>query len=453
MASLEPPRKKKLPFKRTVPRKSADAVVPDAPEAALDFFRRTNDVFPMALEDVAVNVEEEEKTETGRQSSPPEKQPDRKRRKVSLEAESERTRSSESTPSVRQSTRRKSSLATDDSDDELIMDVKGKGKEVTRADRTPTPRKPSSAHADARPGWKKAIPVDDDPNFRIPRLDSPTRPIGSSSPVQIIDDSKNVPEDSDSDSGLQAIDEPAEADEFSAWITKAQELQKSNQDVIINVLITSRDPDLHELRAKRRLKQNLKLILDTWISLQRSRGFFISDEEASKLFLTWKGNKIYSHNSAASLGVKVDSDGVMRDSGDGYIKSAKGGLHLEVWTEDAYAKYLEKKEHERKVQMGLVDDDDPFRLDEEEAGTPPAEEKRKGIKVVLKAKDLDPLKITIQDDTTVEVLIAAFRKNRDVQPDQNLAIYFDGERLDEDTLVVNADIDLDDTNQLEVHMK
>jgi hypothetical protein len=137
----------------------------------------------------------------------------------------------------------------------------------------------------------------------------------------------------------------------------------------------------------------------------------------------------------------------MGTDGEGY---AKGGILLEVWTDDAYAKYLKEKERERKLKLGFVDDD-VFGSDEREPTPEP--EKRKGIKVILKAKELEPVKCAIHDDTTIARLVETFRGQREIGPNQSVSIYFDGEKLDENSLVVDADIDPEDTNQLEVHIR
>lgn len=79
--------------------------------------------------------------------------------------------------------------------------------------------------------------------------------------------------------------------------------------------------------------------------------------------------------------------------------------------------------------------------------------KKKGIRIVLKAKEHEALKLTTREETDVEMLIEAFRTQRNIGPEWSVAIYFDGERLEEDALVSEIDIDPDDVNQMEVHVK
>lgn len=72
---------------------------------------------------------------------------------------------------------------------------------------------------------------------------------------------------------------------------------------------------------------------------------------------------------------------------------------------------------------------------------------------MLKSKEHDPLKLTTREETDVETLIEAFRTQRDVGPEWEVSIWFDGERLEEDSLVTDIDIDPDEANQLEVLVK
>jgi Ubiquitin-2 like Rad60 SUMO-like len=204
------------------------------------------------------------------------------------------------------------------------------------------------------------------------------------------------------------------------------------------------------MMARRKLKQGMKVVLDTWTAQQRNKANIdIPEDVANSLFLTWKGNKIYSHSTAASLGVRVGPHGELEGNiGEGY---QRGGLHLEVWTEEAYAYYLKRRDEEMALRLGIIDDDLPGSNFEKEPS--PVPEKRKGIRVILKAKELEPLKTKVYDDTMVGTLINVFRTQRGVSADQAVSIFFDGERLDEDSLVKDADIDPEETTQLEVHIK
>ncbi|KAK3687622.1 ubiquitin-2 like Rad60 SUMO-like-domain-containing protein [Podospora appendiculata] len=462
-----PSKTRRLPFKRTVARRQSPAVSPDAADTKkdeddddyLDFFRRSKDVFPMALEEAASDSNSDEKTTMNKRASSPEKH-DHKRRKVSLEQEDDGARSSsKSTSSTpRRSPRRKTSLSAsaarhyvddDDDGDDLIMDVKGKGKEITRATKLPTPRQSTSAASTKPPIVMLDDDDDEDEPFASPTPASRARSFKrGSSLVNILDDEdKYDPEDEPEPEPEMEENEPA--DEFSQWIAKAQEIEEKNGDVVINVMISSRLEGAQPLMVRRRLKQDMRVVFNAWIEHQRKCGLMVNDDFANKLFLTWKGNKIYPYSTAASLGVQVDAQGKLRiNTTQGYHR---GGLHLEVWDEELYSEYLQYMEKERALQLGYADDNPLGQESEEEEE--PAPEKAKGIKIILKSKEHEAFRLTVHDDTTIGTVINAFRKNRNIAPEQSVAIYFDGEKLDEDSVIKDADIDLEETTQLEVHVK
>jgi hypothetical protein len=144
----------------------------------------------------------------------------------------------------------------------------------------------------------------------------------------------------------------------------------------------------------------------------------------------------------------------------------RDGLHLEVWTEEAYSEYVEQRGKERALNLAGEDEEEDGEgrsTEGNRAGEDGEGEKarasvqptsrKKGIRIVLKAKDHEPLKLTTKEDTVVEALIEAFRAQRGLGPEWDVAIWFDGEHLDDDSLVADIDIDPDEANQLEVHVK
>ena len=200
----------------------------------------------------------------------------------------------------------------------------------------------------------------------------------------------------------------------------------------------------------------------------------VSEQIQDKLFLTFKGNRIYSNSTIASLGVKVDADGVLqlppgamtsREAMEGYVmQRGIPGLVLEVWHEEFYEEELAKDKKRRERELGLIDDDD-----EEEDGenqhlgsngqsrggseAAAAEAKKSKIRVVLKAKDLEPLKIAVYEDTPVGTMVEVFRTQKGIKPEQTIVMQFDGEQLSEDMLVGSMDIERDEPNQFEVYIK
>ncbi|KAK0717899.1 hypothetical protein B0T26DRAFT_751896 [Lasiosphaeria miniovina] len=442
----QPKKKKPLPFKRAASRQTPANPTTDAPSAAgdsdLEFWSRSKDFFSTSIH------EESDSDQDARiRVSPPDNH-HRKRRKVSPESVKRQNR--EHTPfSTEESTARaKQTLTLGESDDDPILGIKGKGKEIIKPNKQLTPRKSTSATS-SKPSIVFLNDDDGGPaELEVkPKKLSPksSRSVRHSSLDEMLGDRGNFKTESE--------EEP----EIAGWEAKARELTRKTPEATIYVILSSRIPDTKPLIVRRKLHQDMKLVLGTWIETQRNgANLEVPPDVADKLVLTWKGNKIYQHSTAASLGAQVDAHGKLIGSvGEGYTTS--GGsktllLHLEVWTEETYTEYQEKRERERGLKLGTVDED-PFKFDIGPDEASSTREKQKGIKVVLKAKTHEPLKMSVHSDTTVGSLVTAFRKNRGVGPEQDIAIYFDGESLDKDSLVVSADIDPDETNQLEVHLK
>ncbi|KAL2153022.1 hypothetical protein VTH82DRAFT_4177 [Thermothelomyces myriococcoides] len=478
------PKKKALPFKRTVARKqqSQQSQQSNDGEAKktdgdndLDFFRHTDEVFPEILREVSESKDEENH--------------DRKRRKLS-------------SPSEDPGHLHQQPVTLDESDNDLIMDVKGKGKEIVRPRRPSTPLQPSTAReVSESPGSSRAAPRTADsrtslpkntsrsPNVPVTVLDSdtddtndvgvvkPTAPPsnrGDASGPTSPGPSHDIP--SRASSPIEVLPNPVttapSTDEFSEWVAKARALQASeSHSAVVDVLTTSRIEGCDKpVRVRCRMNQEVQIILRAWIERTRSAArVVIPDDVAARMFLTWKGNKIYGHSTLASLGVQVDAKGRLRNNeGEGYTRD---GIHLEVWTEEEYAEYLENRGKKRASRLLAADEEDDNHHDSgvdtrrgmsRETDDAPAttqqqqqqqQQRKKGIRIVLKARDHEPLKVTTRDDTTVEMLVEAFRAQRNLGPEWDISVWFDGERLEEDSLVTDLDIDPDDVNQLEVHVK
>ncbi|KAH6856850.1 hypothetical protein B0I37DRAFT_300417 [Chaetomium sp. MPI-CAGE-AT-0009] len=436
-----PPKKRALPFKRTVARKQRSSEEPKKPEEDndLDLFRHSKEVFPEVLR---------EAKEAGEEKDP--SQNDHKRRKLSSSSSSDPTHS------------RKRSTAAEESDDDLIMDVKGKGKEIIRPRKLSVPPGPSSAQSILpTPGSNRASP--ETPVSTRTRSRGPTA--SPTNPVTIVDDSDEdvkptaSPSQQRDSSPIEILTNPLSdpeppKEDFSEWVAKARALQAAkSQESIATIFISSRLPGCEEpLLVRRRLNQGVQLLLDVWVT-KHEAALGPAAAAPGRVFLTWKGNKIYGHSTLASLGVQVDDRGALRNGhGEGYVR---GGLHLEVWTEEAYAEYLENRGKEWALKLGDEEDVEDLGGEGEAGGevSSPAPPRKKGIRIVLKAKEHEALKLTTREETDVEMLIEAFRTQRGIGPEWEVAIWFDGEKLEEDALVSEIDVDPDEVNQLEVLVK
>ncbi|KAK4176639.1 hypothetical protein QBC36DRAFT_328786 [Triangularia setosa] len=430
----------RLPFKRkeSQPKPASPVTLgsdDDDDGDALSLFRHSKEVFPEVIRE----AEEESRDRSNgrkRKSSPSEEDGNergRRRRTSSLGQSS-------SPP------RQKLTLDGSDDDDDIIMDVKGKGKEVVRPTKIVTPVKQRSAAVSATP--VVVIGDNDNDNDAL----STVTPARGKKPVK-------ADLDSDDDSDIQEVDPfdkeespNSHDDELQELIRKQREkLGRVKEDFIVHIFVSSPIPNTKPIVVRRKAKQDMVPIIPTWIKKQQELGLDFSSEELN-LFVTWKHNKIYTPNNVASLNLEINEDGqIVFGQGDGYRAIKQGpALHMEVWDEANYKDFQRWKDKERSARYGLVDLGEAGDCDAESA---PEEPKKKGIKVVLKAKDLEPLKMSVQEDNTVGNMIEAFRQRRDIGEEWHVSIWLEGDELEEDTLVKDADIDPDEPNQFEVHMK
>ncbi|KAK0741930.1 hypothetical protein B0T21DRAFT_345788 [Apiosordaria backusii] len=428
----------RLPFQRKQSQPKPASTVTlgsdDEDDDALALFRHSKEVFPEVIRQA-----EEENRDRGN---------DRKRKSSPSEDDgNERGRRRRTSSPGRSSSPPQHKSALDESDDDdIIMDIKGKGKEIVRPTKIITPVKPRPAVVSASP----VVVVDDSDN------DDDALP--TATPAR---DRKPVKADldSDDDSDIQEVHpfEKEEAppnsddDELQAMLREARERQERTHNAIARVFVSSHIPNTKTLMFRRRVKQDVQAILDNWIEKQQEIGLDF-DKENNKLFVTWKGNKVYGHSTLSSLKIETDGQGeIIYPDEPGYRHTKAGpALLLEVWDEDTYKSWLQWKDKDRAFRYGLVDSDE---ADDDDAEPAPEEPKKKGIKVVLKAKDLEPLKMSVQEDITVGFMIEAFCQKREVGEEWHVSIWLEGDELDEDTLVKDADIDPDEPNQFEVHMK
>lgn len=202
-----------------------------------------------------------------------------------------------------------------------------------------------------------------------------------------------------------------------------------DMDPSIEILITSRMEDTVALKVKRKLSQRLMEARFAWCDRQNPEKFPVSDLKGS-IFLTWKRKRLFDSTSCVALGLKSDSEGVR-----------EGKVHLEAWTEEAF-EVAQKEEAAAKRREELGEDGDE---------QPEVQEEVTKIRVVLRAKDMEQVKLTVKPDTLISKLIIAFENSREIPEEREVSLWLDGEMLEpEDTV---EDAGLEELDTIEVHIK
>lgn len=483
-------KKKPLAFLKSkpVPTIDLDGVdnkVDDDDDDALDLFRRSKDFFPVVVQE---------------QESPPMETPERKKSDDGKH-DSEGSTHSSSPRSVKR--RKLSSPARSDGFWDLPEDLYGPATPPERVSTSPSPHRsnkkgstPSSVKLGSRekvqlvqsdllptpsrsnshqPLDCEVVPIKQDqdhvtPNGHAIHTRSSTRgreDLSIPFKKEELSPGPITLDDSDDDL-VETTSPPQEEDPFAYFVQRAREReaaaaartndemetldgdtsQKREPMAEAKIFVFSRMSnysDIPAFGARRGLHQKLGIIRKSYITWIRNKGVRLSDEEESQIFLTWKGRRIYDVSTGISLGWNPSASGEFptapRTSG-----FKKGGVLLEAWTQEDLDNELAAQELRKRVDCGeLVDD---FSDDQPEEGQSEAAAK---VRISLKEKDQEPVKMSVQGDFEIRLIVGAYRKMKKIPDDREVKLRYEGEWLDGAVTVNEADIE--DLCTVEVYIK
>ncbi|KAM3453295.1 hypothetical protein MY3296_003886 [Beauveria thailandica] len=329
------------------------------------------------------------------------------------------------------------------------------------------------------PAGSQVILLDSDSEADIAEADTATS--SAARPVEIIDQSLTV--DSDVNADMSEDD-----DEFAEYVRKAQEQrdkdllrveqeaadaalfaptsptppdQPGTASPFINIVVTSEIPDTHSCLVKFRFDRPLRLVRDNWTALQHRHKVPLRDllDRDDDVILTWRRKKVYMTSTLLSLRIlpsatTIGAAVMERSTRDGFNESGTR-VHMQAWTPALFAKMEREDEAARRQrEMPSETAGEGGEGNYEEDNDDEEEEKSAAaamVRVVLKSRDREPVKLKVLPETTTELLVAAFRAQRDVPPGADVALWFDGMRLQEGATMEDADID--DMDTIEVHVK
>ena len=149
-------------------------------------------------------------------------------------------------------------------------------------------------------------------------------------------------------------------------------------DPTVSILVTSSISNTTPLIVNRRLSQRLKEVKQAWAERQR-----FTPEFAEKIFLTFRGKKLFDVTSCKSLGISVDTYGNIRGRGDIW-EDADGQIHVEVMTAEMLEAYRKAKNREVMEEKENLDE------------VLIVEKKEPGVKIICKAKDFPDFKLVVK---------------------------------------------------------
>ncbi|KAI0135126.1 hypothetical protein F4814DRAFT_10852 [Daldinia grandis] len=489
MADLQQPSpaKRKLPFKRTARRKSSEAVDDDG----ISLFSRSGEFFE---EQQRLAKEKIEKEKAARAAKEQQEREDRLIRERERKAEQDLSTKKPIYDQESPQKRRRISLSDEeedkDSDDDDIFRYKPTKKQKSPSvPFTPDSKRESpyvtstkGSEGSRRHGTRSqsvnvGAPVislddDDDDDDNDPgSMTSPTRrSLLQHTHEETDQDIVTLDDDSDHQAEVakgQNEDEEEDPSEYYVRIAmeraqKAKEEREAREkggsgsigdehDPVVQILIHPHLPGVHTLMFRRKLSQKLTVVYQTWIEQQVAKHTLVPRSVLDSMFFTWRGNKVYPHTTLQTLGVKPERDGTLypswKDDQEGYHGRDK--VFFEAWTQELYDEYLEEKEKQRLRDLGeLIEEEPEEKQEQEQSQTSQGDHK---IRVLFKAKDQQPTKATVRSSTTAAQLSKLYRRLANIPEYKTIELHWDGEVLDSDTTVEEADIE--DMDSLEVHIK
>ncbi|KAL3605590.1 hypothetical protein FPOAC2_00537 [Fusarium poae] len=268
-----------------------------------------------------------------------------------------------------------------------------------------------------------------------------------SSSIDINDFTSTKPSKEPTPPPVAAVD-----DEFAEYIRRAEENRARQQALqqsastndspkkdVISVMITSTIPGSGVLVAKFLFDKQLRIARDAWVKHQRKKGLDLNPDD---IVLTWRRSKLYNTSTLTGLGIRPAANGKVEADGLGSagFRENRSVVHIEAWTPELFQEMEQNEQLQRRRDAGEVSD-------EEE----PQEEERERFIIMLKGRDFEPLECKVMPETTVDTLIAVFRKQRQINTDREVSLWWDGERLEEHVEMEQAEIEEHDT--IEVHVQ
>lgn len=270
--------------------------------------------------------------------------------------------------------------------------------------------------------------------------------------VEGMDEDKTSPA-----AGAAAAAEEEEDDEFEEYVRRAMERKKAleqDENQLVNVFVTSDIPGTRDRQFRFTLTKPLKVIRMKWIEVQLER-IEIPRSEVESVFLTWRGHELYDTTTLHSLDLEATfrKNGGGGDGGgdlsEGFKDDDWTNVHLQMWTRELWEEHEKQEARRRRHDLGdYSDDEDGEQGDGADAIEPEVEQK---IKVLLKTKTDEPLKTSVRPSTTIGTLMELFRKMRGLAEDAPITLMFDGDELEEEMTVEEADIG--DMETIEVYIR
>ncbi|KAK5693734.1 hypothetical protein LTR97_010304 [Elasticomyces elasticus] len=213
-------------------------------------------------------------------------------------------------------------------------------------------------------------------------------------------------------------------------------------DPPVQLLISSQIEGTKQLMVFRKLSQRLQEIRQVWCDKQ---GF--SKDFANKVYLVHRMRRVFDVTTCGSLGLFVDSEGMVRMKGSESVDGADR-VHLEAVTDEIFAQMKAEKAKEDRKRQGLDEAEDEAQGN---APEPQVQPEDKLIPILLTSKDTrEPFRLRVKQSTVISKIITACQRHFVLQEGQFLYLDFDGERLEPNETI--GDTEISDMDRIDVHI-
>lgn len=418
---LPPPKPKRSFFK-----KPAWSNTESSQKADDDIFRRTNDTYG---DIVAANARrrEEAKLRKAEQKLQQEK-----------EQEEERRRQEERAQLQKEEERQRATKRLRTSQDSFVSSSPQRGLEDTAKDVTEPTRTREGTKTRSSKSFGGVISDDDSVSLSF-QIDN--APIGTASrPLQ--KESSPVSEDDEFPELARLAREKAlrKMRESQTRTPDAQQRESSGarlsdsslrpsqdrdtpsrKERHVEILLTSEIPGTSPLIVQRRISQGLRDVRLAWCGRQP-----FGEEMYDKIFLTWKGRRLFDVTTCKGLGLEQDQDNTLLEFETTNLK-----VHMEAMTEELFEKAKLAKAN--GYSAGANGDEG----NEEEVQEPEPQ----GSRIILKRPGAEDWKLIVKPSTFIAKIIASYARNMQDAAGKEVTLIFDGEKLDPESRVEDTDID------------
>ncbi|KAK6334132.1 hypothetical protein TWF696_002635 [Orbilia brochopaga] len=237
----------------------------------------------------------------------------------------------------------------------------------------------------------------------------------------------------------------------------SQDPSDAFKDIIIEILVVSGIKDTKAKIFSRKFGQTLGRVRQTWGMMQ---GF--SQEQLDQLILVWQNTtRVFDSTVPRSLGIRFDREGKMYLENSGRrgsmsrrdrdeqaaiqegISPGECKVYFDAMWEEDFEAMIKAREEAREREAAAWDLTEDVENAEPEEVVTGISLKVKPMMVTLRGKNFKDLKLKVKPNMTVGGVIAMIKKEREMDEDTQIELRFEGDDLEEDTTLEDADIEDD----------